>query len=217
MAPLSRDNRVLVAAPEPLVQAGIQEALRTEFTVIGVVDSLQAARRLLREQRPVLSVLMLRPLLRETSFDQACTELIAKFPSTAALVLLYQPRLGDVPVAYRSGARGVFEACTRPQQLRDALLQICSGELAIQPSLIPRLCESQHEAQPASGVLSALTERELTLLRLLAWGNSSKDIATKLGTTPRAVDRVVERLLEHLGASTRAQAVYLATRGGLIL
>ena len=61
-----------------------------------------------------------------------------------------------------------------------------------------------------------LTERELDVLRLLADGDSTRDIANRLSYSERTVKNVVHDVLEKLGCRTRAHAAALAARRGLI-
>jgi DNA-binding NarL/FixJ family response regulator len=63
---------------------------------------------------------------------------------------------------------------------------------------------------------SQLAERELDVLRLLADGDSTRDIASRLSYSERTVKNIVHDILAKLGCRTRAHAVALATRRRLI-
>jgi DNA-binding CsgD family transcriptional regulator len=75
-------------------------------------------------------------------------------------------------------------------------------------------------AQPAetaeAGPAPALTHRELAVLRLLARGAETPDIARELGISSNTVRNHVQHLLDKLGARNRLQAVSLAQRHGLL-
>lgn len=62
---------------------------------------------------------------------------------------------------------------------------------------------------------TSLTRREVEVLGLIAAGYSTKEIAAKLWVTDETVKTHVRRMLERLGARTRAQAVAIAFREGL--
>jgi DNA-binding CsgD family transcriptional regulator len=68
----------------------------------------------------------------------------------------------------------------------------------------------------ANSMLHGLTAREHDVLRLLADGASTRDMAQRLSYSERTVKTIVHCLLAKLGCQTRAQAVALATRKGVI-
>lgn len=77
--------------------------------------------------------------------------------------------------------------------------------------LLTRILQSCAEAGPAgtgatSAALERLSPRERHILRLLAVGQSNKEIARALGITPETVKTHVSRILTKLGAQNRAQA-----------
>jgi two-component system nitrate/nitrite response regulator NarL len=80
------------------------------------------------------------------------------------------------------------------------------------------LVRLQHVLQrvPVRGVAPVLTRRELQVLRLLAEGRRQADIANELVISPRTVGTHIEHILGKLGVHSRAQAVAMAYRDGLI-
>lgn len=62
----------------------------------------------------------------------------------------------------------------------------------------------------------ALTSQQLQVLRLTADGKQSKDVAEMIGTTTRAVDAHMNRIMNELGTNTRAGTVAFALRRGII-
>ena len=73
-----------------------------------------------------------------------------------------------------------------------------------------------HARAAASGGESRLTEREREVLRLVAQGLSSKTIGRQLFISERTVAQHLTAIFNKLGVHTRAQAVAVATRGGLL-
>jgi DNA-binding NarL/FixJ family response regulator len=78
---------------------------------------------------------------------------------------------------------------------------------------LKRLEEATHEPPPSERVLS---EREQEVLRLVAEGLTSKAIARQLFLSPRTVDHHVTSIFNKLAVDTRAQAVAVAAREGLV-
>ena len=89
------------------------------------------------------------------------------------------------------------------------------------PSVTKRLIEDFVKAQPARVVkpaaLSALTERETEVLRLIAQGLSNGEIAAHLVLAEQTVKTHVSRVLMKLGLRDRAQAVIAAYESGLVV
>jgi DNA-binding NarL/FixJ family response regulator len=206
---------VVVIAAEPLFRAGLVATLQESFVVQGAASTAHAGQRLLTTFHPPLSVLVLTPALVDAAPEVASNMLIAGHPATATLVLLHEPDRSTVWLAGRNGARGIYDTMVEPAQLATILSQIADGEFAVQPSLVRFLVEGEPDAAENRSE-TALTERELMALQLLARGYTSKMIAGLLGTTPKAVDLTIERATRRLGASHRAQAIATAMRRGLL-
>jgi DNA-binding NarL/FixJ family response regulator len=206
---------VVVIGGEPLMRRGIVAALESHCAILGAVGSMQAGKQALAALRPPQSVLILDPPLADASLEEACATLIAQHPATSALVLLREPDGTRVRLACRHGARGVFDTTIDSEQLAAALTQIADGEVAIQSSLVRYLIgpDGPNNGPSLTGLL---TGSQLTAIRLLAHGYTSKEIALSLGTTVNAVDHAIERATQRLGATHRAHTVVLAMRLGLI-
>jgi DNA-binding NarL/FixJ family response regulator len=107
----------------------------------------------------------------------------------------------------------VLRALTRPR-LRACVRALREGGGAIPPELLCTLLVERREAQDPPP--EQLTVRELDVLRLLAEGSSTREIAERLCYSERTVKNVVRDLLDKLKCRTRAQAAALAVRRGVI-
>jgi DNA-binding NarL/FixJ family response regulator len=142
-------------------------------------------------------------------------------------------RFGErMPIIFVSGSR-------REAHDRVAGLMIGSDEYLVKPimvdELVARIHRLQARVEPAHrtkanggghsgngadvaghGAHPHITTRELEVLRLLAEGKTQQDIASDLFISPHTVATHIQRLLEKLGARSRAEAVALAYRLGLV-
>lgn len=102
-----------------------------------------------------------------------------------------------------------------PSRLLSCVRAVTDGTDTISPE---RLCRMLPEpsGDPVTAAAEELTEREFAVLRLLADGDSTRDIARHLSYSERTVKNIVHGLLVKMGCRTRAHAVALATRRGLI-
>jgi DNA-binding NarL/FixJ family response regulator len=102
-----------------------------------------------------------------------------------------------------------------PAGLSSSLRAVVAGNGTLPPSLLGRLVESLARGT-ARGATGPLAPRELGVLRLLAEGDDTRDIAVKLSYSERTVKNIVHDLLVKLNCRSRAHAVALATRQGVI-
>lgn len=102
-----------------------------------------------------------------------------------------------------------------PARLLSCVRALTRGRASIAPELLGQMFPAgQNELTYASG--RDLTNRELTVLRMLADGEATRGIAEQLNYSERTVKNIVRNVLEKLGCRTRAHAVALATRRGVI-
>jgi DNA-binding NarL/FixJ family response regulator len=102
-----------------------------------------------------------------------------------------------------------------PAGLSSSLRAVVAGNGTLPPSLLGRLVESLARGT-TRGASGTLAPRELGVLRLLAEGDDTRDIAVKLSYSERTVKNIVHDLLVKLNCRSRAHAVALATRQGVI-
>jgi DNA-binding NarL/FixJ family response regulator len=115
--------------------------------------------------------------------------------------------------ALASGARGVVSRRTTDARLSRALDSILEGLIVIDEELAEDALRPP--ARPL-GSHETLTPRELEVLELLASGLSNKEIAERLGVSFHTVKFHVNAILGKLGAASRAEAVALAAKAGLL-
>jgi two-component system response regulator NreC len=96
-------------------------------------------------------------------------------------------------------------------ELAQAVRAASRGEQFLSPSLAVRLGELHQ-----SLIGNSLTPREVEVLRLIALGHTSVEIAGKLSLSPRTVETHRAHIHKKLGLSTRAQLVRYALRRGLL-
>jgi DNA-binding NarL/FixJ family response regulator len=93
---------------------------------------------------------------------------------------------------------------------------VAEGNLVIDPDLVSVLAEELSEAKERERGAETLTERELQILQLLAFGYTNRDIGERLYISPDTVKTHLEHVYQKLGASDRTAAVAEAFRRRLI-
>ncbi|HET8819138.1 MAG TPA: response regulator transcription factor [Xanthomonadaceae bacterium] len=109
--------------------------------------------------------------------------------------------------AVEAGAQGFLLKDASPEDLRDAIVRVAAGDTLLQPvSLGP--VRAAWQAVP--GGMTHLTERERSILRLVAGGYSNREIGRSLHLSEGTVKNYVSDLLVKLGARDRTHAVMTA-------
>jgi len=108
----------------------------------------------------------------------------------------------------------LLSAHATPARLADTLRSVRDGDGRMPHELLVRLLGSDDEATPTSP--PALTNRQITVLRLMADGLDNATIARALSCSQHTVKNVIYELMARLNARNRAHAVAAAVRAGLI-
>ena len=146
---------------------------------------------------------------------QAISQITAEFPGSRILVLTSFADDDKVFPAIKSGALGYLLKDSSPEDLVRAIRQVHRGEPSLHPTIARKLL--QEIARPAElrPAPEALTEREMTVLRLIAQGLGNQAIADRLAVSEPTVRAHVSHILGKLHLASRTQAALYAVREGL--
>lgn len=208
---MSRDSRairVLVVDDHPVLRQGIAALIEDKPDVILVAEATNGRQgvELFRQHRPDVTLMDLQ--MPDMTGLEAITVIRAEFPEARIIVLTTYA--GDVQAvtALQAGASGYVLKTTLSAELLSTIRAVHSGRKALSPEISFELAE--HVAQ------EALSPLEVRVLRLIAEGNSNKEIGAQLSFTEDAVKGHVRSILAKLGANDRAQAAVLGLKRGII-
>jgi DNA-binding NarL/FixJ family response regulator len=216
--PMSRPLRVLIADDHKPTLDDVSWALEGDetFDVCAVaVDAAQAVQAAVRE-RPDICLLDVR---MPGSGIAAAWEIAARLPDTKIVMLTVSDDDTDLFAALRAGADGYLLKTMNLERLRDALIGVCSGEAAIQRTLVARVLNRFHGREPRwrqpvgsrpSG--RRMTSREWQVLELLAEQRSTAQIANELVLSPSAVRVHISSIMRKYEVADRAALVELFRR-----
>jgi two-component system, NarL family, response regulator LiaR len=138
-------------------------------------------------------------------------------PATAVLVLTTYDQDEWVVDAIRAGANGYLLKDTGREDIVAAIEGVIAGRTPVDPAVAEKLFQYVRSGVPSqSSVADLLSEREKSVLRLLATGLTNAGIADRLHLSEGTVRNHVTNILAKLNVTDRAQATALAWRYGLV-
>ncbi len=214
-------TRVLVAATNSIVRAGLESILLRASPDLAVVDSssdVATLAALIENHSPDV---VLMEVGRHD--DEPVSEKLLALgvsPPVPAIVILADDLQGDwMTEALRLGVQAVLPRSATAEEIVLTVVAAAAGLVVLHPdvfdSLLPVL-PSTIRALPTSP-LQALTPREIEVLGMLAEGLGNKVIARRLGISEHTVKFHVSSIFTKLNASSRTEAVTLGARQGLIM
>jgi DNA-binding NarL/FixJ family response regulator len=118
--------------------------------------------------------------------------------------------------AVSAGVQGFLLKDAEPEDLRDAIVRVASGETMLAPGIMQRLPGDSSATPLFDPSLARLTEREAGVLRLVACGYSNKEIGRVLGISDGTVKNHMSDILQKLDARDRTHAVLKAISSRLM-
>jgi NarL family two-component system response regulator YdfI len=215
--------RVFIVAASPLARSGLQQLLASpEIEVVGNAVDLDSAAGLLSEPDAEPDVIVV-----DASGEPGTTT--GAFPTGSSSDIG-----ADVPIVVlesndgasssasellrQGAARAVLPVTISPAELIAALRAVTSGLIVLHPSTIAAIPHAAVNTSHATEEFTEpLTKREREVLQMLAAGLGNKEIAARLNISDHTAKFHVGSILGKLGAASRAEAVAMGIRRGLVL
>jgi DNA-binding NarL/FixJ family response regulator len=204
MAP---EIRVLIADDHAVVREGIQSVLHAGegFTIVGAAANGLEALSLAMAHHPDVVVLDIS-MPGKTGLEVAA-ELRDSLPDTRVLVLSIHDHAEYVMESIRAGADGYLRKDAAPSELREAVRAVHRGESFFSAPVARQIGEgvravAERDARRAR--LESLSTREREVLQGIVSGETNKEIAARLGISPRTVETHRESVMRKLEIRTVA-------------
>ncbi|MFE4214916.1 response regulator [Streptomyces sp. NPDC056844] len=214
----SRKTRILLADDHALVRRGVRLILDGEpdLQVVAEAGDGAEAIEMARAERPDLAVLDIA-MPRLTGL-QAARELSRVMPELRILMLTMYDNEQYFFEALKAGASGFVLKSVADRDLVEACRAAMRDEPFLYPGAVTALIRNYLDRVRDGGDVPerAITEREEEILKLVAEGHSSKEIAGMLVISVKTVERHRANLLQKLGLRDRLELTRYAIRAGLI-
>jgi two-component system NarL family response regulator len=201
-------SRVLVVDDHSLLRTGVANIINqeTDLAVVAEAANGRDAVEAFRLHRPDVVLMDLR--MPEMEGVEAVRRIREIDPQARVIVLTTYDADEDIARALQAGAKAYILKDIAADALVACVRDVLNGKSYLAPTAAAKLAERVTQVQ--------LTPRELAALRLLANGESNKEIAASLGISERTVKTHLAHLFEKLGVTSRTEATRVAMRRGLV-
>ncbi len=208
--------RLLIIDDHEMVREGLKAMLSAEpdFTIVGDAANAELAFELIERLRPDIILLDVR--LPGTSGIEVCRTVTERYPETAVIILTTFTDESLVEQCIKAGARGFIVKDIERFDLKRSIRAVARGEAAIDTKAAVAVLAQLRRSPRNNSELAqeSLSSQQIVILRLVAQGLSSREIATLLYLSENTVKGYVQEILHRLGVKNRTEAVMVAVKQG---
>ena len=208
--------RLLIIDDHEMVREGLKAMLTAEpdFEIVGDAANAEQAFELIERLHPDVILLDIR--LPGMSGIDVCRTVMEHYPETAVIILTTFSDEALVAQCIQAGARGFIVKDIERFDLKRSIRAVARGEAAIDPKAAVAVLAQLRRAPQVSQEPSPepLSPQQIVILRLVAQGLSSREIATQLYLSENTVKGYVQEILHRLGVKNRTEAVMVAVKQG---
>ena len=209
-------TRVLVVDDHPVVRAGLLAMLATVDGLAVAGEAGAGAEAITKSRELLPDVVVLDLNLPDRRGEEVAGAILDHSPQTAVLVLTMEHDDARLIAALRAGARGYVLKGTDPSALVDAIRAVAKGEFVVGPEMAQALSDYlRYRRTPGEAAFPTLSDRERSVLALMAQGADNPEIARRLALQPKTVRNLVSIVLGKVQARDRADAILKARAAGL--
>ena len=206
--------RVLICDDHAVVRTALRLLLDAQSDIEVVAEAADADEAVEQARRLLPDVVVLDLAMPERSGLDAIPELLEAAPRSRILVLSMQDDPTYVRRSFALGVSGYLPKEAADVELVEAVHEVAAGRRYVDPSIGASLAVVAVDPDPPAN--DALSERERSVLQLLALGHTNQEIGAMLAISVRTVETHRAHILRKLGLETRAELVRYAIAVGLL-
>jgi len=213
---MDKPIRILVADDHLIIRQGLRLILETQdgFELIGEAADGAEALHLCADLKPDVVLMDLR--MPGMDGLTAIERLRVEQPGIAVVILTTFNEDDLMMRGLRAGAKGYLLKDTDRETLFNSIRAARRGETLLKPDILARLLSKAGGTSAPAHAQTDLTGRELEVLKAVAQGERSKEIALRLGISERTVKAHLASIYNRLGVDSRAAAIAVAAQKGLL-
>jgi DNA-binding NarL/FixJ family response regulator len=219
-APMSEDTiRIILVDDHAMFREGLHVLLRgaPDIAVVGEAEDGAAGAMLARRLEPDVVILDLDMPRGDGLW--ALRAITDTAPAVRVLVLTVHAEQERLLQLLEAGARGYLTKDAASRELVEAIRVVAGGDIYVRPTVARLLAAAvvpQRIVATATGRFNTLSEREQTILRMVAQGFSGAEVARHLGISSKTVAAYKHRIQEKLGIEHRTDYVRFALEAGVL-
>lgn len=209
--------RILIVDDHNLVRAGIRrmlDGLLPNMEIVGESGNGREALHMIADNRVELLITDLS--MPDIEGANLIRQAKKRAPGLKCIVLSMHTTQEHVVAALRAGADGYVHKNASATELRDAVQSVAAGETYLHPSIAGSVVDLLRESDGSGDTLDQLTERQREVLKLIAEGRTTREIADQLNVSAKTVETHRSQLMERLNIRNVPGLVKLAIRKGLV-
>ena len=207
--------RILVADDHPLVRRGLKQAIADSPDMVVAGEASNGQEVLEQVWKNEYDVVLLDLSMPVISGLDTLKQLKSQKPELVILVLSIHPEEQYAVRVLTAGASGYITKDSAAEELITAMRAVSSGKKYVSSSLAQKLA-SKLGGAAESLPYEILSDREYSVLRLIAAGRTKGGIAEELSLSPKTVSTYRSRILNKLGLKTDAELVRYAIENRLL-
>jgi DNA-binding NarL/FixJ family response regulator len=209
------NTRVLLADDHQIVREGLCAMLEKQrnITVVGTARNGREALQLAKKLKP--DVVIMDISMPDLNGIEATRLMLAEIGRVRIIALSMHSDRRLVAEMLRAGASGFLLKECAFHELTTAIESVANGQTYLSPKVTGVVVDDFVRTTPPTEAMTRLTERERQVLQLIAEGRTTKQIAEKIGISPKTVDTHRQQIMRKLDLHSVAELTKYAVREGI--
>lgn len=215
----SKTHTILIVDDHALMRNGLEAMLESEpgYEVVGVAADGMSAIRAVAELQP--DIVMMDLTMPKTSGIEAIVQIKRKYPQIKVIALTFHKEDKYIHATLEAGADAYVLKDDSRAELFGALANVVSGRNYLSPSIVEKVVAgylSGGDLTTSEPSWEVLTRREREVIKLIAEGKRTKEIAVYLSLSPKTIEKHRTNLMRKLDLHNVSEVTVYAIRNGFV-
>jgi DNA-binding NarL/FixJ family response regulator len=208
--------KVLLADDHSIVRAGLRRIIEDSGDIAVVAEASDGREAIQKTHETQPDVVVVDISMPGLDGLEVISQLLIHYPKLPILVLTMHEEEQYVIRVFGAGAMGYITKRSAPEQLVTAIRKVHAGGRYLSDSAAELLALHVAKGTPGRSLLDSLSNREIQVLRRLAMGQTTREIAEAYNISTKTVDTYRFRLLRKLNLRNNAELLRFAIQNGLV-